>query len=237
MSIKYVFFDLDGTLLPMDQDLFSKKYFVNLTRKLASQGYDIKEVEKSIQNVLASMIKNDGYATNEAKCWGALAAGLGEGILNDKSGFDDFYENDFDKLIDTCGCNPMAANVISQLHIMGIKPVLATNPLFPSVATEKRIKWAGLNKNDFEYVSTYENSCFSKPNPMYYTEILDKLKLNADECMMVGNDTAEDMIAASLGMKVFLVTDCLINKNNIDISLFPHGNLEALLEYIKININ
>ena len=35
MSIKTVMFDLDGTLLPMDQDEFTRYYFGLLVRKLA----------------------------------------------------------------------------------------------------------------------------------------------------------------------------------------------------------
>ena len=50
---------------------------------------------------------------------------------------------------------------------------------------------------------------------------------------MVGNDVIEDMVTENLGMKVFLVTNCLINKNNIDINKYPNGNLMDLLDYIK----
>ena len=35
MSINAILFDLDGTLLPMDQDLFMKYYFGELAKKLA----------------------------------------------------------------------------------------------------------------------------------------------------------------------------------------------------------
>ena len=37
MSIKAVLFDLDGTLLPMDMDVFINSYFGLLARKLASR--------------------------------------------------------------------------------------------------------------------------------------------------------------------------------------------------------
>ena len=33
-------------------------------------------------------------------------------------------------------------------------------------------------------------------------------------------------------MKVFLLTDCLINKNNEDISVYPSGGFAELLKYI-----
>ena len=50
--------------------------------------------------------------------------------------------------------------------------------------------------------------------------------------MMVGNDVDEDMVAEKLGMKVFLLTDCLINKHEEDIEKYPHGDFDALLAYL-----
>ena len=79
----------------------------------------------------------------------------------------------------------------------------------------------------------HEESSFCKPNLRYYEEILSRQGLSPAECIMVGNDVGEDMIAANLGMKVFLLTDCLINKANTDIDQFPHGSFPELLEFIR----
>ena len=49
---------------------------------------------------------------------------------------------------------------------------------------------------------------------------------------MVGNDVSDDMVARELGMKVFLLTDCLINKEDADISEYPNGSFEELIDYI-----
>lgn len=233
MAIKCVLFDLDGTLLPMDHNLFSKKYFAMITKKFAPFGYDPMILAASIQNSIAAMVKNRGDLLNEAVCWQELVKGLGEGILEHKSKFNEFYQNEFDQLKDTCVCDERSAKVIKHLRSLGIKNVLATNPIFPSVATQKRIEWAGLSMKDFEYITVYENSHFSKPNPKYYTEIIETLHLNADETIMVGNDVEEDMVASSLGIKTFLVTDCIINRNNTDISIYPNGSLDDLLDYIN----
>ena len=53
---------------------------------------------------------------------------------------------------------------------------------------------------------------------------------------MVGNDVAEDMIASKLGMKVFLITEYMLNKKNEDYSMYPQGNFEQFMEWI-IQIN
>lgn len=80
---------------------------------------------------------------------------------------------------------------------------------------------------------TYENAHYCKPNPAYYTEILTSCHLEPAECLMVGNDVGEDMIARKLGMRVFLLTDCLINKANEDISQYPNGSFEELKRFIR----
>ena len=50
---------------------------------------------------------------------------------------------------------------------------------------------------------------------------------------MVGNDATEDMVAQTLGMDVYLLTNCLINKNGVDLSGYPQGDLDTLLHYIQ----
>ena len=47
-QIKVVLFDLDGTLLPMDQDEFVKAYFGGIAKKLAPYGYEPNKLVKSI---------------------------------------------------------------------------------------------------------------------------------------------------------------------------------------------
>ncbi|MBQ4092862.1 MAG: HAD family hydrolase, partial [Firmicutes bacterium] len=99
--------------------------------------------------------------------------------------------------------------------------------------TESRIRWAGLEPDDFEFYTTYENASYSKPNPAYYQWVAEALNVRPEECLMVGNDVDDDLPAETIGMKVFLLTDCLINKDNKDISVYPHGSFEELIEYIK----
>ena len=105
--------------------------------------------------------------------------------------------------------------------------------MFPSIATESRIRWAGLKPEDFELFTSFETSHFTKPNPDYYREICEELLVSPEECIMVGNDVSEDMVAEQLGMGVFLLTDCIINKDNRDISSYPHGSFDELISYIR----
>ena len=232
MSITTVLFDLDGTLLPMDQDEFVRAYFKLLAKKLAGHGYDPQALLGNIWAGVEAMVKNTGEVNNEEAFWRTFDAIYGEGVRKDIPIFEDYYRNEFQQVQQVCGFNPRAAEVICYVKEKGLRTVLATNPLFPVVATESRIRWAGLKKEDFEVITTYENSRHCKPNPDYYLDIIEKIGVKSEECLMVGNDVKEDMVANSLGMKVFLLTDCLINKEDKDISVYPNGNFEALLTYI-----
>lgn len=233
MSLKAVFFDLDGTLLPMDMDVFIKSYFGAISQKMAPHGYDPKELISVIWQGTGAMVKNNGKVNNEAVFWDSFVSFYGEDRLKDTVWFDEFYEENFDSLKFVCGFNPQASQTINALKEKNLRLILATNPLFPSIATEKRIRFAGLTPKDFEFFTSYENIGYSKPNIKYYEEILSRTGLKAEECLMVGNDVGDDMIAEKLGMKVFLLTDCLINKDNVDISVYPNGDFTALNAYIN----
>ena len=232
MSIKAILFDLDGTLLPMDQDTFIKAYFGGLCRRMAPFGYDPAELVKGIWAGTAAMVKNTGESLNESVFWDTFAAVMGEGIRDRLPEFDAFYREDFPAVRSSFGYNENAARVLAAVKGKGLRTILATNPIFPAVATESRIAWAGLAPSDFELYTTYENACHCKPNPAYYKDILEQTGLRAEECVMVGNDVDEDMVAQSLGMQVFLLTDCLINKHNADITVYPHGDFALLLDFI-----
>lgn len=233
MSIRYILFDLDGTLLPMDQNTFVKAYFGLLAKKLAPHGYDPQALIDGIWKGTAAMVKNDGSCTNETAFWNCFASILGEQTRSDEPIFDEYYHNEFQQVQEVCGFDPAAAQVIQALKAQGYTLVLATNPIFPAIATESRMRWAGLAQEDFAFFTTYENSSHCKPNPHYYRDILAKLDAEPAQCLMVGNDVEEDMVAATVGMKVFLLTNCLINKNGNDICQFPNGGFDALLEYIQ----
>ena len=234
--IKAVLFDLDGTLLPMDQDAFVKAYFGLLAQKLAPRGYEPEQLVKAIWAGTVAMVKNDGSKTNEQAFWDDFCGRFGEKAREDEPVFAEFYANEFQQVQRVCGFAPESAALIDLCRELGLRTALATNPLFPAIATRSRIRWAGLDPADFELYTTYENSSFCKPNPAYYRQVVDSLGLSPEECVMVGNDATEDLAARQLGMEVFLLTPCLINKEGKDICLYPHGDFDALREFLlKLN--
>jgi FMN phosphatase YigB (HAD superfamily) len=231
--IKAILFDLDGTLLPMDLEVFLEEYLRRFAIAMAPAGHTPESFRQAVFAGTAAMVKNDGSRTNDKAFWEAYFNLFGAESIGDYQLLEDYYYNDFQNVRHVCGFDPRAAETVRHLKSMGYRLILATNPLFPAIATHSRVRWIGLEPEDFELITTFENSCFAKPNLKYFREILDKQGLKPEECLMVGNDVAEDMVARNLGLKVFLMTDCLINKPNADISQFPHGSFPELLAYIE----
>ena len=95
MSLKMILFDLDGTLLPMDQDVFTESYFKLLCKKMAKQGYDTEELVSAVWQGPLAMMKNDGSRLNEEAFWQAFTGIYGEKAMADKPHFDEFYRTEF----------------------------------------------------------------------------------------------------------------------------------------------
>ena len=164
MSIKAVLFDLDGTLLPMNMDDFTTGYFGMLAKKLAPYGYESKSLVDAIWTGTAAMVKNNQECTNEDAFWKKFSEILGEHVLEHKPIFEDFYANDFQKAIQFCYPTELANESVKLCKRLGFRTILATNPIFPDIATRSRIKWAGLDISDFELYTTYEKETSCKPN-------------------------------------------------------------------------
>ena len=233
MKIKAVLFDLDGTLLPLDQDEFSKTYLNAIAVSLMPHGYEPKALVSAILRAIAKISESDGTKTNEKTFWESFCQDLGELGRASYPLFEEFYEKEFDKIKSVCAFTPKSLEAVRLVKELGAIPVLATSPLFPTVATEKRMVWAGLSPSDFALFTTYENSHYCKPSLDYYREVCEKIGVAPEECLMVGNDASEDMVASRLGMQTFLHTDRLLNRKDEDISMFRKGSFDDMIAFIK----
>lgn len=233
MTIKAVLFDLDGTLLPMDLKIFQLTSGRLFCEKMAAHGYDPQKLGEAQWSGIHAMSANDGSRTNEEAFFEKMRGIYGPELEADIHLFYEFYEKEFDKVKEVCGFNPQSGPAVQKVKDMGYRLVLATNAWFTRAGIETRLRWAGVDSGLFEFMTLMENSHFCKPDPGYYKEILQKLNLEAAECLMVGNDVQEDMVAAELGMKVFLMTDDLINRDGSDVSHIPQGGFEELFAFME----
>lgn len=220
-----ILFDLDGTLLPMTQENFIKAYFGGLVKKFAPYGFDKDSLIKGIWAGTNVMIKNDGTQSNSDAFWKTFAGIFGEKVYEYEPEFEQFYKNEFNSVKEVTTPTELSKKLVHMLKDKGYSLVLATNPIFPLVAVQTRLNWLGLSVDDFEYITTYDNSSFCKPNPAYFEQILAKIGKQPENCMMIGNNAVEDLSAAKIGIKTYLVTDFAEDRDNADLTDQQMGSL------------
>lgn len=211
MKYKAILFDLDGTLLPMVMEEFTGGYFKELAKALKPFGICHEELVPAIWAGTKAMVKNDGSKINAEVFWERFGQEFDVDLPACRKATDEFYGKEFHGAKQFTGENPLAKEAVKTAREKCEKVILATNPIFPMVGQESRLSWIGLTGKDFDLVTSYETECFSKPNPEYYKRICQKTGLQPEECLMIGNDVKEDMLAAkAAGMDGYLVTDCQI---------------------------
>jgi FMN phosphatase YigB (HAD superfamily) len=229
-----ILFDLDGTLLPLDDKRFIELYMGLLGRRFQRLGYDPKTFVQAVWAGTKAMIANDGNKTNEELFQTVFSrlVDVKDGLVFDE--FKRFYQEDFRHVEAAATKNPLSVQLVHRLKQKGYTLALATNPLFPKEATLQRIAWAGLNKDDFALVTTYETSRYAKPNPNYFQEVLTHLGKTPSQCLMVGNDRHEDAVSSDVGIAFYLVTDCLINDRALPLDAVTHGTLEDFARFVQL---
>ena len=208
-----ILFDLDGTLLPMDQDAFVSAYFHQLCKTVcAKTGVEAKALVDHVWAGTREMAHNDGSCSNEACFWEQFSAWEGVSCQMIHDACNAFYRNEFHEVHTVAHPNPYARRAIDAAHAIAPVVVLATNPVFPMDAQRERLSWIGLHETDFDWITSYENSCFCKPNAQYYLQICTRMHVTPQLCLMIGNNEGEDMFGATTaGMEGYLVTDHRIN--------------------------
>lgn len=160
--ITTVLFDLDGTLLPFEQDDFVKIYFSELCRKLAPMGYEPQHTVKSVWGGTKAMVMNDGSRLNSEAFWETFNA-MNPGLPDARPACDEFYTHEFEKAKASLKYIPDHRPMIERLKSAGLRVVLATNPIFPLDGVRTRMAWVNLAPEDFGLVTWYDNSTFCKP--------------------------------------------------------------------------
>ena len=234
-----IFFDLDGTLLPMDTHAFMRSYFGALGAFFSDNGYDAARVLAGVKAGTEAMFAyDDGQTTNEQRFWRTFPRFMeGElGLSGDwEALFNRFYDEVFPQLSAGIEPDPDAARAVARLRQKGYRMALTTNPLFPPQATACRLTWTGVDPDAFERVTAYQNSRYAKPSPAYYAENLAALGLRGADVLMVGNDPVEDGAACELGCDLYLVTDHLIERAGAegDVAARGRGSMADFLRFVE----
>lgn len=231
--IKTVFFDLDGTLLGMDEKQYIRLYMPLLYQAFDKEHYTFEEFARLIMKALQEMIADLSDTTDIESYFESFKKGFKGDAEAQFARFMKFYETTYELVKPSTFVQKSMVEAVKILKKKNYRLVIATNPIFPKIATQQRIKWAGLDLSDFELVTYQEEMHYCKPHLEYYQEIIKKLDLIPEEIMMVGNNVEEDMVAGKLGLKTYLVEDCLLDpQGKIDQCLLK-GSAKDFLEYVK----
>lgn len=228
-----ILFDLDGTLLSMDLEEFTQRYFGLIDNCFKDTKYDSKQLVKAIYAGTSAMMKNDGSQTNAEIFWKTFEQVSGISKDEIENDFENFYQHDFQKIEDTVKVNPAIVEAIDILKQKGYRMICSTNPLFPSIASHSRLRWSGVDTYAFDYVTTFEDFHYCKPNPQYFEEVIEKYNVDRDNCIMVGNDAQEDGAIQALNIPLYLINDHLINRNDAPITADWCNDSKAFLELVK----
>ncbi|MGI6358901.1 MAG: HAD family hydrolase [Bacillota bacterium] len=231
---KYILFDLDGTLLPMDTDYFLDQYLRLISAKFAH----LVPPKLMVKQIMASSYATIGNAesgrTNEEKFMADFLPKIGREAAEMQPLFDRFYVEHFPALVEHVHPSPLARELVQAALDQGYRIVLATNPIFPLKAVEHRLAWAGVADLPWEYISCLETSHFCKPNPAYFAEVLEQIGAEASDCIHFGNDLDEDMAACKIGIPVVIVEDYLINRHQRSFQgCLYHGSLAETAKWLR----
>lgn len=232
MKYKAILFDLDGTLMPVSNEDFENTYLKNISEYL-NEYIEPKYLLTSMYQALEAMFIDKSETKNEVVFFDKFSKLIGEELMRTlEPMFDAYYRSDFKILESLIKDNSKMQGTVKYLKEKGYKLIVATNPMFPQIAVEKRIEFSGLDLEDFDFVSNFHIHTSVKPHPEYYQEVLDFNNLDAEDCLMIGNDALEDGAAKKTGMDVWIITDHILNEEHVDKADWS-GSSDAFHQYIK----
>lgn len=222
--LKAVLFDLDNTLILFDEIKFVSSYFLSVSGKFA----DVIEPDSFADRLMKATMEmhgNDGTILNRERFLRAFATGVSLSPDEIWSRFDRFYNEDFDRFRDLVSAPACARDVFKHVSERGLKIVIATNPIWPLSAQMRRLSWVGLDDIEIALVTHIDNMSFCKPQLGYFNQICTLIGEEPGDCLMVGNDPANDMVAALVGIKTYLTDDSLKQvENPLELSRQVIGN-------------
>jgi len=207
--LRAVLFDLDDTLLANSMDAFLPAYFQALTRYLEPLIAPERLTAGLMQATNVMDQHQDRALTNEEAFAAVFYPQLDHDRATVESAFERFYSEEFPKLRRLSRRQPEARLLVESALAEGLQVAVATNPMFPRVAVEERLAWAGVpvEQVDYALVTTYENMHATKSHRDYYREIAQALRRRPSECLMVGDSWRMDIVPAStVGFHVYWVT-------------------------------
>ena len=217
MPLRAVLFDLDGTLLDNDMDVFITHYLRRCAPHLAHRVAPEAFVQAWLF-ALQVMLRNSGSnLTNQQVFDMNFYPRLGVLPEDMQPSMAAFFATSYHSLRSLVKPKAGARETVQAILDAGLTAVVATNPIFPAPAIHQRLEWAGVGDLPFALVTTSDNMHAAKPSTSYYTEILEGICCAPDECVMIGDDFINDIQpAAQLGLRTYWVNLSTTTPPNFD---------------------
>lgn len=225
--IKALLLDLDGTLLDNDIQSFLQAYLDRLARYMAPHLSPDRLIPQLLRSTRVMLANRDPKRTLQETFSQDFFPALGTTEVELLPLFESFYRDEFPALRSLTRERAAAARLVSRALESGARVAVATNPLFPRLAIDHRLEWAGVPcpQTPFSVITSYETFHSAKPQLAYYAEILGHLGVHAAEAAMIGDSVKDDLLPArALGMAAFHVA------SEPDRG-FPGGSLEDALAW------
>jgi FMN phosphatase YigB (HAD superfamily) len=204
--LQAVLFDLDGTLLDVDIDAFLRRYFAALDAAASPHFPGVGLMPAVLASTAAMQRPHEG-STNQAVFYDDFRSRTGVDLAEEWGVFEDFYRDVFPTLGADYGPSRGAREAVEAARTLGLKVAVATQPIFPRIAIQHRLAWAGLDDIAFDAITTYEVMDACKPQAAYFHQTAAMIGCDPKDCLMVGDDRRNDMPASAAGMRTFYVGD------------------------------
>jgi len=235
-GIEAVWFDLDGTLVQVDMQVFVPAYLQRLSARLAALADPRTTARILREAVMQILLTPAGEQTLEELLLDSLQERLGIHPDQYRQGLAAFCREDLAELSPLVKAHLRTRELLEACLARGWRLVLATNPIFPRAVIEARLAWGGLADLPFEIITSYETARCCKPHLAYFQGLLDALELPPDACLMVGNDTQHDLAASRAGVPTCLLTTWRIERPGERFAANWEGDHEDFLSLLRTGL-
>jgi len=207
--IEAVLLDLDNTLIHNPDHQFALA-FMQCIDEHFQKYLGVKDISSGFRKGIKALSSQIHRNTNTKVMIETLVDETQLSLGKIQETYQSFYVESYPTLQHHVSPVAKATNLIEYLFEHDMSLIIATNPLYPTIAIQQRLVWAGLEKylDNFTLVTSSDNMHTCKPNIGYYSEILDRIKLPAKQCLMIGDSLRNDIKPAKqLSMQTYHIAD------------------------------
>ncbi len=228
--------DLDDTLLNTNLDVFVPAYFQALGAHLADHIAPEIMLRALVGGMNAMNVNENPAQTLMDAFDAAFYSKLGIPKQDLIVTLEDFYDMGFPTLQTHTQQIDGTASLIDWALSCGFRVAIATDPLFPRKATFHRLRWAGIDPERVELISTFEDFHFTKTHSAYYAEVLGRLGWPDGPVIMVGNDAERDLVPANrLGLATYFIETETASAPGFEAGCGKLSDLRPWLESVELS--